>query len=235
MVTAAEASAAFAVQTLEFDTVRDELARHTSFSRGRELALELTPTSQIDEARRRQAATAEALRLPGLRPGLHLGGVHDVRSLAERARVGGTLGPEELLDVASTVRGARAWRRGLAPLRDEAPTLLELADVYLGDHPGLVEDIQDAISEGGEVLDSASPALRRIRTELRGAHDRLVSRMREIMNAPPYADVVQPPVVTQQNGRYVIPIRPESRVKLNGIAPDPSATSDNLFIEPLSV
>jgi DNA mismatch repair protein MutS2 len=235
MVTAAEASAAFAVQTLEFDTVRDELARHTSFSRGRELALELTPTSQIDEARRRQATTAEALRLPGLRPGLHLGGVHDVRSLAERARVGGTLGTEELLDVASTVRGARAWRRGLAPLRDETPSLLELVDVYLGDHPGLVEDIQDAISEGGEVLDSASPGLRRIRTELRGAHDRLVTRMREIMNAPPYRDVVQDPVVTQRNGRYVIPIRAESRGQVPGIVHDQSASGATLFIEPLSV
>src|SRR6195256_3734149 len=235
MVTAADVSAAFAVQTLEFHTVRDELARHTSFSRGRELALELTPTSQIDEARRRQATTAEALRLPGLRPGLHLGGVHDVRPLAERARVGGTLGPEELLDVASTVRGARAWRRGLAPLRDETPTLLELADVYLGDHPGLVEDIQDAISEGGEVLDSASPALRRIRTELRGAHDRLVTRMREIMNAPPYRDVVQDPVVTQRAGRYVIPIRAEARGQVPGIVHDQSASGATLFVEPLAV
>src|SRR5919197_3286139 len=149
----------FALETLEFDAVRAELARHTSFSRGRELALELAPTPDVDEARRRQATTAEALQLPGLRPGLHLGGVHDVRPLAERARVGGSLGPDELLDVASTVRGARAWRRGLAPLRDEAPTLLELAEVYLGDHPGLVEDIEDAIGDGGEVLDSASPAL----------------------------------------------------------------------------
>src|SRR6266851_4020428 len=157
MVTAAEASAAFAVQTLEFDTVRDALARHTSFSRGRELALDLTPTSQIDEARRRQATTAEALRLPGLRPALHLGGVHDVRGLAERARVGGILGAEELLDIASTVRGARAWRRGLASLNDEAPTLLGIAEAFLGDHPGLVEDIQDAIGEGAEILDSASP------------------------------------------------------------------------------
>src|SRR5258707_1619817 len=235
MVTAAEASAAFAIQTLEFDTVRDELARRTSFSRGRELALELAPTSQIDEARRRQATTAEALRLPGLRPGLHLGGVHDVRPLAERARVGGTLGAEELLDIASTVRGARSWRRGLAPLRDEAPSLLELADVYLSDHPGLVEDIQDAISEGGEVLDSASPALRRIRTELRGAHDRLVTRMREIMNAPPYRDVVQDPVVTQRNGRDVIPIRADSRGQGPGMVHDQSASGATLFIEPLSV
>src|SRR5258707_13040826 len=145
MVTAAEASAAFAAQTLEFDTVRDELARHTSFSRGRELALELTPTSQIDEARRRQATTAEALRLPGLRPGLHLGGVHDIRPLTERARVGGGLGAEELLDVASTVRSARAWRRAVRPLRDETPTPLELADIYLDRHPSPVRGIPGTI------------------------------------------------------------------------------------------
>src|ERR1700736_3205496 len=96
--------AAFAIGTLEFDAVREQLARHTSFSAGRALALQLLPTSEVDEARRRLAATGEALQLPGLRPGLHLGGVHDVRPLAERARVGGVLGPEELLDVASTVR-----------------------------------------------------------------------------------------------------------------------------------
>src|SRR5712692_7207592 len=184
MVAEPEPDTYFAIKTLEFDAVREQLARHTSFSAGRALALDLRPTPLLEEARRRQAATSEALKLPGLRPGLHLGGVHDVRPLVERARVGGVLGPEELLDVASTVRAARAWRRALGPLRDETPTLLELADVYLGDHPGLVEDIQDAIGEGGEVLDSASPALGRIRTELRGAHDRLVTRLREIMAAP---------------------------------------------------
>jgi DNA mismatch repair protein MutS2 len=231
----AEPNPAFAIETLEFDAVRELLARHTSFSAGRELALALLPTAELDEARRRQAATAEALKLPGLRPGLHLGGVHDVRPLAERARVGGSLGPGELLDIASTVRGARAWRRGLAPLRDETPTLLELTDVYLGDHPGLLEDIQDAIGEGGEVLDSASPALRRIRTELRGAHDRLVQRLRELMAAPPFRDVVQDPVVTQRAGRYVIPIRAESRGQVPGIVHDQSASGATLFIEPLAV
>ena len=125
----------FDIDTLEFDALRELLARHTSFSSGRELALELEPSPDLAEARRRQAAVAEALQLPGLRPGLHLGGVHDVRPLAERARVGGVLGPDELLEVASTVRAARAWRRGLSGLGDQTPTLLELADALLGDHP----------------------------------------------------------------------------------------------------
>src|SRR5436305_10478783 len=122
----------FAVETLEFDAVRELLARHTSFSAGRALALSLTPSPIVEEAQRRQAATGEALKLPGLRPALHLGGVHDIRPYAERAQVGGSLGPAELLDIASTVRAARAWRRGLSPLQDETPTLLELVEAYLG-------------------------------------------------------------------------------------------------------
>jgi DNA mismatch repair protein MutS2 len=225
----------FAVEVLEFDAVRELLARHTSFSAGRELALSLVPTPDLAEAQRRQAATAEALKLPGLRPGLHLGGVHDIRPLVERAHIGGSLAPEELLDVASTVRAARAWRRGLAPLADETPTLLELADAYLSDHPSLAEDIHEAIGESAEVLDSASPALGRIRNELRGAHDRLITRLREIMSAPPFRDVVQDPVVTQRNGRYVIPIRAESRGQVPGIVHDQSASGATLFVEPLAV
>src|SRR5437763_11353559 len=146
----APAQPAFALETLEFDAVREMLARHTSFSASHSLALSLEPTAELREARRRQAATAEALKLPGLRPALHMGGVHDVPPAAERARIGGSLGPDELLDVASTVRAARAWRRGLAPLPAEAPTLLEISESLVSDHPGLLEDIQDASSESGE-------------------------------------------------------------------------------------
>ncbi|HET6317213.1 MAG TPA: endonuclease MutS2, partial [Chloroflexota bacterium] len=229
------AAPAFALDVLEFDAIRQQLARHTSFSAGRELALSLEPTSDVHEARRRQAMTAEALKLPALRPALHLGGVHDIRAYADRARVGGMLSPAELLDVASTVRAARSWRRALAPLEEDTPTLLELAESYLSDHPGIAEDIEEAIGEGGEVLDAASPALGRIRAELRGAHDRLVTRLRELMGSAPFRDAVQDPVVTQRAGRYVIPVRAEFRGSVPGIVHDQSASGATLFVEPLAV
>jgi DNA mismatch repair protein MutS2 len=138
------------------------------------------------------------------------------------------------LDVASTVRGARSWRRGLDPLREELPALVDLADHYLSDHSGLAESIHEAIGDGGEVLDAASPTLARIRSELRGAHDRLVARLRDLMGVAPYRDAVQDPVVTQRAGRYVIPIKAESRGQVPGIVHDQSASGATLFIEPLA-
>ena len=94
------------------------LARHTSFSAGHQKALSLAPTPLFYEAQERLAETVEALKLPSLRPSLHLGGVHDVRPEVQRAAVGSTLRPEELLDIGTTARAARSWKRGLAGLRE---------------------------------------------------------------------------------------------------------------------
>ncbi len=222
------------MDALEFEALRQMLARHTSFTAGRTLAVSLEPTADLPEARRLLRETAEALRLPELRPALHLGGVHDVSVAGERARVGGVLPPDALLEIASTVRAARTWRKALTQLVDELPTLAEIAYVQLHDHSGLVETIQDAIAETGEILDDASPALARIRSELRGAHDRLVHRLRELMASPPFRDAVQDPVVTQRSGRYVIPIRSDARGQVQAIVHDQSASGATLFVEPLA-
>ncbi len=232
---AAEARERFALDALEFTAIRERLARHTSFSAGRELALALSPTADLREARRWQAETREALRLAALQPSLHLGGVHDVRAVAHRARVGGLLAAEELLDVASTVRAARSWRRHLRQLADELPALAEIASIQVSDHPALAEAIHAAIGEDASVLDAASPTLSRVRRELRGAHDRLVSRLRELMAVPPIRDAVQDPVVTQRAGRYVIPVRADARGQVPGIIHDQSASGATLFVEPLAV
>jgi DNA mismatch repair protein MutS2 len=220
---------------LEFPAVRERLAAHASFSTTRELAVALEPSTDLVEARRLQAETVEAQRLSSLRPALHFGAVHDVRPQAERAALSSLLSPSELLDIASTVQASRTWRRALQSLSDELPTLNELGDVWLSDSPGLVEDIRLAIGEGGAVLDSASPALARIRGELRGAHDRIVGRLRDLMATPQFRDAIQDPVVTQRAGRYVIPIRADARGQVPAIVHDQSASGATLFVEPLAV
>src|SRR5215212_1359256 len=156
----------FATRTLEFDKITARLAAQTSFSAGRELALALLPTDDFDEAERRQAGTAEASRLGDVKPDLTLGGARDTRPAVTRAALGGLLLPIDLLEVAGLVRCARRWRATLTRLDDLFPTLARYG-YRLGEHRPIVEEVESALAESGEVLDSASPELRRLRQALR--------------------------------------------------------------------
>jgi DNA mismatch repair protein MutS2 len=224
----------FATRTLEFDKIRARLAEHTAFSAGRELALALEPTADPAEAERRQAGTAEALKLADLKPELGLAGARDVRPQVQRAGLGGVLLPDELLDIAGVVRCSRRWRATLLRLADVFPTLAE-SGRRLSDHRPLLEEIEAAIAESGEVLDSASPELKRIRTALRAAHERVRTRLQEIITSAATRTALQDPIITERNGRFVVPVKAEARGKLRGIVHDQSASGQTLFVEPLEV
>src|SRR5438067_675405 len=141
----------FATRTLEFDKIRARLAERTSFSGGRDLVLALEPTADAAEAERRQAGTAEALKLADLKPDLGLGGARDIRPQVGRAALGAMLLPDELLEVVGLIRCARRWRSTLLRLTDLFPTLAASAR-RLDEHHPLLEEIDGAISENGEVL-----------------------------------------------------------------------------------
>ncbi len=224
----------FSTTTLELDKIRERLAARTSFSAGHELALALEPSAELEAVERLQAATEEARRLPGLKPGLTLGGARDVRPIAQRAALGGLLQPLELLDVAGTVRAARLWGSTLTRLRDQLPTLALVAE-RLGEHRPLQEEIAKAIEENGEVADDASARLHQIRNELRTAQDRLLSRLQELLGSAALRPALQDAVITQRSGRYVLPIRAEFKNRVKGIVHDQSASGATLFVEPLPI
>ena len=221
-------------EALELDKVLARLAGLTAFSASEALARELEPTNDVGEARRRQAATAEARALRALRPSLTVGGAHDVRPLLRRAAVGGVLQPTELLDVASTGRAAAVLKTAVLSHAEELPTLARLAE-RLGEHGAVVEAVDRAIGDGGEVLDGASPALRQLRIQVRGAYGRLMDKLQELLGAPAYRSALQEPIVTMREGRYVVPIKVEYRNQVRGIVHDQSASGATLFVEPLAV
>jgi len=221
-------------EALELDKVLARLAAHTAFSASHALALALEPTTDVAEARRRQAATAEARTLRAQRPTLTVGGAHDVRPLLRRAAVGGVLQPTELLDVASTGRAAAILKTTVLKHTDELPALARIAE-RLGEHRAVVEAVDRAIGDGGEVLDDASPTLRQLRLQVRGAYGRLMDKLQELLGSPAYRSALQEPIVTMREGRYVVPIKVEYRNQVRGIVHDQSASGATVFVEPLAV
>jgi DNA mismatch repair protein MutS2 len=222
------------LRTLEFDKILGRLQEYASFSAGKEAALALTPVTDLGVAQALLGQTSEARRLLEARPATHLGGAHDVRPAVRRAQVGAVLTPAELLDIGGTL-GAAARLRSAA-LKDDLdiPWLRKQAE-RMAESPPLVRSLEETFSERGEVLDSASPALRRIRAEISSAQGRLMDRLNSMVSSAENRSNLQEPIVTMRNGRYVIPVRQEARSKVPGIVHDQSASGQTVFVEPLAV
>ncbi|MGB9871504.1 MAG: endonuclease MutS2 [Anaerolineae bacterium] len=221
-------------QTLELPKILERLAAHASFSVGAEKARALAPSTVPTEIRERLATTTEARRFLALYPLTDLGGARDVRPMVEAARREAVLAPADLLDIAQTLQAARRLRQTLTRQEAQFPRLAAIA-ARLEPCPELVEAIERVLDERGEVRDDASPALARIRSDLRAAHDRLITRLQRIISSPETAPFLQEPIITMREGRYVIPLKADFKGRIRGIVHDRSASGATLFIEPLSV
>lgn len=222
------------LRTLEYDKILDQLAQHASFSAGEQAALSLRPVTNLEAARALIDQTSQARRLLEARPATHLGGARDVREAVRRAEVGSILTPGELLDIGSTL-GASARFRNVVLKDDLDISWLRRQAQRMIDVPELRDAIEHTFSERGEVLDFASQALRRIRSDMHSAQGRLMERLNHMITSQEYRSSLQDSIVIMRNGRYVVPVRMDSRAKVPGIVHDQSSSGQTLFIEPLVV
>ncbi|MBI3733464.1 MAG: endonuclease MutS2, partial [Chloroflexi bacterium] len=218
---------------MEFPKILEQLAGHTTFSAGRELALALQPTSDPAAIALAQQETREALYLFNARASVPLGGAHDVRPLVANARIGATLQPADMLDLRDTLSRSRAVRRTLLRLAAEVPRLAVIA-ARLMDESHAADEISRCINDRAEVVDAASPALQKIRRELNVAHARLMDRLQRMISSTEFGKFIQEPIITQRSGRYVIPLKSDFKGRVPGLVHDQSASGATLFIEPLA-
>ncbi len=219
------------LHVLEYHKILAQLERFCDFSASAELARALLPTSNHEEANRLLAETGEARFLLSTHD-LTIGGSHDIRASADLAARGGVLDPLALNEIKSTLIACRDLKKSLEHAADRAPRLAHIA-FGLPETYGIVDAITRVLSERGEVLDSASPKLAALRREIKVAHDRLMSRLQKYLTDS--ANKLQEPIITQRDGRYVIPLRAEFKGQIKAIVHDQSSSGATLFVEPLPV
>ena len=225
---------AHTLKVLEFDKIVARLEARAACSLGRELAAQTQPSDQLEIARKLLRETSEAKAILEYEGEIPLGGIEDIRSYLERARVGAMLHPTELLAVQNTLAGTRRLAAFLCRIKDKYPTLGELGSQILA-FENLEVAISKAINQSGEVVDSASPDLARVRAELRNLHARLTERLQAFIHSKDYRTIIQQPVITIRNDRYCIPIKSEYRSAFPGIVHDASASGATIFVEPAAV
>jgi DNA mismatch repair protein MutS2 len=221
------------LSVLEFPKILARLADFCDFSASAEMAHALLPTPDYEEALVRLAETSEAHSLL-VSSDLTIGGAHDIREQVDLAAHGGVLDPKELLDVQSTLVSMQTLRRFFDKHAEASPHLAGIA-LRLPAPAGLIEAISRCIADNGEVADSASPRLYDLRRQVRIAHDRLMSRLQRYLSDVSTASKLTDAVITQRDGRYVIPLRAEFKGQVKAIVHDQSSSGATLFVEPLAV
>lgn len=221
------------LSVLEYPKVLARLAEFCDFSASADLARALSPTPDYNEAVERLAATTEARRLLSIHE-INIGGARDIREQVDLCARGGLLEPRELLDIQATLEAMARLRRYFEKRTEAYPHLSRIA-LRLPIATDLIETIRRCLTPTGEVADTASPLLATLRQEVRLAHDRLMARLQRYLNDPETASRLQDRVITQREGRYVLPLRAECKGQIPAIIHDQSSTGATLFIEPLAV
>lgn len=221
------------LKTLEYDKIIALLVDKASCTYGKEKAAELTPFVRLDEVKIAQQGTEEAatvLRLKGSAP---LGGIRDIRSSVQRARLNAMLSPMELLDIASTVMAGRRLKTFLLDMcEDHEMLLLKQQAERIEGLRELEMEIRRCIDESGEVMDSASMELRQVRQEIRQVESRIREKLEQMTRSSSYQKMLMESIVTIRGDRFVIPVKQEYRHVFGGIVHDQSASGATLFIEP---
>jgi len=219
------------LKVLELPRVLDLLASHTTNSMGYEAALAVTPSPHAEVVARRLQETREARHLRDHDSGLPLGGIRDIRDSLRRAEVEQQLTPIELCDIGQTIAAARRLRAYLIHRAEACPLLAEIA-ANMQAPTGLDARISECISENGEVRDTASPELGRVRADRKATHSRLLDRLNNVLASERYRSLIQEPIVTEREGRYCVPVKAEHRTQFGGIVHDVSTSGATAFIEP---
>lgn len=221
------------LSTLEFHKIKHKLEQHAATSLGKREAERLEPVTDLETVKLMLQATDEAYKADRLKGNAPFGGVVDITASLHRARIGGTLNPVELLDIASTARGARRVKKHLDILHEDDPIpLLHQTSEEITEHKPLEDAIFDCIDDQGEVMDSASAQLASIRRELRSGESRIREKLEQMIRSSSVQKMLQDAIITLRNERYVIPVKQEYRSHFGGIVHDQSGSGATLFIEP---
>ncbi len=223
------------LDTLELDSLVDMLAGRVQSPLGRKRALALRPSTDSDGIGQSLNLTTECARYLSGGGGFGLSGIEDPEAAIAQLRIEGTsLDPHQILAVERLVSAGLDLRALFkTPEAHQEYPLLARTAMKAPDLSRLLSSIRGKILPGGEIDDNASPELRALRREVAGSRTRIHRTLESILRGQPNA--VQDDIITFRNGRFVIPVRTDSRGEIPGVVHGLSSSGQTTFVEPLTV
>ena len=221
-------------KTLELDLILEKLATECSCDDAKDLARGLKPAGDMAEVEMLLQQTEDAFSLLARFGGPSFSGLKNVNNSLHRAAAGGSLNPKELLDIAYCLRALRTldeWRNHSSGVK----TSLDFFFEGITSNKYLETKILSCIVSEEEIADKASDTLFDIRKKIRSKENSIREKLDSLIHSSHYQQFLQEAIITQRNGRFVVPVKAECRGNVPGLVHDTSSTGATVFIEPASV
>ena len=222
------------IRTLELPRVLALLAEQAVSAEAKDRCLRVRPETEPEEVLRLLDQTDAARMMIGLHGSPSFSGVKPVAEALDRADRGGSLNNRELLTIADLLTAAR---RAKEYFNADAAEKIAIDHLFLSLHGNrfLEEKIKRCLPDEDTVADAASPELADIRRHMRAAQAKSRQILQKIIASPTYGKILQETIITQRDGRFVVPVKAEHKGDLPGLVHDVSATGATVFVEPMGV
>ena len=223
------------LKTLEYNKVIELLEAKANSQPGKQLCRELSPSTDLEEIRRNQSHTADAVSRLFKSGSTSFGSNRDLGYAIKSLEIGSALSIPELLKIAAmldNVSRIKAYGK-----RDREDTPEDTLDEYferLTPLTQLANEINRCILSEEEIADDASPRLKSIRRSMMQTNDKIHTQLSSMLTGS-CRSYLQDAVITMRNNRYCIPIKAEYKGQVTGMVHDQSATGSTYFIEPAAV
>ena len=222
------------IRTLELPRVLELLAGCAVSPEARELALAVRPETDYEDVLRLLDQTDGARTMIALHGAPGFSGVKPVRELLDRADRGGSLGIPELIRIGDLLYTARRAKEYFNTNPME-PTAIDQIFQSIHGNRFLEDKIRRCLADENTVADAASPELADIRRHMRAALAKSRQILQKIISSPSYSKVLQENIITQRDGRFVVPVKADQKGNLPGLVHDVSSTGATVFVEPMGV
>ena len=222
------------IRTLELPRVLQLLSDQAVSAEAKEKALRIRPETETEEVLRLLDQTDAARAMIGLHGAPSFSGVKPVGEALDRADRGGSLNTKELLTIADLLTAAR---RAKEYFNADAMEKTAIDHLFLSLHGNrfLEEKIKRCIPDEDTIADAASTELADIRRHMRAAQAKSRQILQKIISSPTYGKILQENIITQRDGRFVVPVKAEHKGDLPGLVHDISSSGATLFVEPMGV
>jgi DNA mismatch repair protein MutS2 len=222
------------LKRLEFDRILETVAGFAHCEASRAGGLAIAPLAGREEMELRFGLVEEIRKLTRFGISLKLSGFEDITRQIKGVRpAGAVLAPLELQRFIPTLRVMTAIAAQIG-FRTDTPLLTSEAGSITG-FPDILNPLEHTVNEEGEILDTASRLLADIRGRKKGLTARIKRRLEEIVRERHTAIFLQDDFITQRSGRWVIPVRMDSKGMVPGVVHDVSNSGETAFMEPLEI